>query len=87
MASQLMASSSGTRAFARRARRWAATPFRANSVRSLRDSLSKKPSRIMPTAESESRHLEEASFGFSGSRNIDNRAVGKAPYERGGFSF
>jgi hypothetical protein len=47
-----MPSSSSTSAFARRARRCAADPSRANSIRSCRDSLSRKPGRIMRSVES-----------------------------------
>ena len=49
---QLMPSSSNTSALARRARRCAANPSRANSIWSLRDSGSSKPGRIMERLES-----------------------------------
>lgn len=47
MASQLMPSSRRTNALARRASRCAADPSRASSIKSRRDSLSRKPGRIM----------------------------------------
>src|SRR5215469_9066699 len=65
-----MPSSSRTSAFARRAKRCAAEPSRANSVSSLRDAGVKKPRRIMPTVESQSRRLARGIFGFSQSRGI-----------------
>src|ERR1700712_1151274 len=43
-----MPSSSNTSALARLARRWAADPSRANSIKSCRDAASRKPGRIMP---------------------------------------
>src|SRR5690349_12173346 len=52
-----MPSSSNTSAFARRARRWAADPSRANSIRSRRDSLSRNPGPIMHSVESGSGRL------------------------------
>src|SRR5215467_7759180 len=65
-----MPSSSRTSAFARRAKRCAAEPSRANSVSSLRDAGVKKPRRIVPTVESHSRRLARGIFGFSQSRGI-----------------
>src|SRR5215831_1331939 len=67
-----MPSSSRTSAFARRAKRCAAEPSRANSVSSLRDAGVKKPRRILPTVESQSRRLARGIFGFSQSRGIHN---------------
>src|ERR1700729_4361640 len=52
-----MPRSSNTSALARRARRCAAEPSRASSIRSRRDSGSRKPARIMPTVESGPRRL------------------------------
>src|SRR6516164_6000851 len=46
--SQLHPSSSSTKAFARRVRRDAADPSRANAIRCLRSSALRKPPRIMP---------------------------------------
>src|SRR5215468_3872772 len=46
--SQLHPSSSSTKAFARRVRRDAAEPSRANAIRCLRSSALRKPPRIMP---------------------------------------
>src|SRR4051812_45667869 len=57
IASQLMPSSSNTSAFARRARRCAADPSRASSMRSCRDSLSRNPGRIIGPVESDSGRL------------------------------
>ena len=71
MASQRMPSSSSSSAFARRARRWAAEPSRASSIKSCRDSPSRKPDRIMPTVESGSRRFTRGGGrGFSESRGI-----------------
>ena len=54
IASQLMPWSSSTSAFARRARRRAADPSRASSIRSCRDTLSRNPGRIIGPVESNS---------------------------------
>lgn len=54
IASQLMPWSSSTSAFARRAKRCAADPSRASSIRSCRDTLSRNPGRIIGPVESNS---------------------------------
>jgi hypothetical protein len=59
---QLMPLSNNTSALARRANRCAAEPSRANSIRSLRDSLSRKPGRIMDEAESPQGRLARGFF-------------------------
>ena len=57
IALQLMPSSSSASAFARRARRWAAEPSRANSIRSRRDAWSRTPERIISLVGSYSRRF------------------------------
>src|SRR3954468_21239679 len=56
-AAQLIPSSNKTSAFARRARRCAADPSRASSIRSCRDAVSRKPGRIIRPVESGSGRL------------------------------
>src|SRR6188768_4295916 len=68
MALQLIPSSSSTSAFARRARRWGTDPSRASSIRSCRDSLSRKPPRIIPQVESPSQTLARPNADFQGVR-------------------
>jgi hypothetical protein len=63
MASQLMLSSSSTSALARQSRRCAADPSRASLARSWRDSLSRKPGRIIQTVESQFGRLARGFFG------------------------
>src|SRR5215468_3241870 len=63
-ASQLIPSSSSTNALARRASRCGADPSRANSIRSCRDSLSRKPLRIMKPAESGENDSASGFFGY-----------------------
>src|SRR4029079_4565922 len=65
---QLIPSSSSTSAFARRARRWGTDPSRASSIRSCRDSLSRKPPRIIPQVESPSQTLARPNADFQGVR-------------------
>src|SRR6478736_5083693 len=67
--------SSNTSALARRARRCAAEPSRASSIRSRRDSLSRKPGRIMNEAESPQRRLARGFSEFSQSRGIHLKNV------------
>src|SRR5450631_4431169 len=62
--------SSSTSALARRASRCAAEPSRANSIRSRRDSLSRKPGWIMDEAESHYGRLTRGFSGFPQSRGI-----------------
>ena len=77
---QLMPSSNSTSALARRAKRCAAEPSRVSSIRSCRDSLSRKPGRITRSAESRSHPLASDSFGFPQSRGymISPQAAGCA---------
>src|SRR4029079_1798289 len=56
-AAQLIPSSNSTRALARRARRCAADPSRASSIRSCRNAVSRKPGRIIQPVESGSGRL------------------------------
>src|ERR1700723_3363145 len=65
-----MPSSNSSSALARRAKRCAAEPSRVSSIRSCRDSLSRKPGRIIRSAESRSHALASDSFGFPQSRGI-----------------
>ncbi len=76
IASQLIPSSSNTSAFARRAKRCAADPFRANAISSCRNLLSKNPERIIRAVKSESPRLARAIFGFHGSRGIASNSPG-----------
>ena len=76
-ASQLMPSSSKTRAFARRAKRCATEPSRISSIRSCRDLMSRKPARIIQPAKSDSASLASDSFGFSQSSGIACKVLGK----------
>src|ERR1019366_3569784 len=62
IASQLIPSSSSTSALARRASRCAAPPSRASSIRSRRDSLSRKRGRIMGGRESTPRGFARGIF-------------------------
>jgi hypothetical protein len=55
----------------RRARRCAAEPSRANSIRSRRDSLSRKPGRIIDQAESPQQRMASDFSEFSAESGID----------------
>src|ERR1035437_10167406 len=70
MDAQLIPSSSSTSALARRASRCAAEPSRASSIRSRRDSLSRKRGGIMGTVESSLDRLARGFSGFPQSRGI-----------------
>src|SRR6202035_4942792 len=65
-----MPSSNKSSALARRAKRCAAEPSRVSSIRSCRDSLSRKLGRITRSAESRSHALASDSFGFPQSQGI-----------------
>src|SRR3954452_11335269 len=77
---QLIPSSNKTSALARRARRCAADPSRASSIRSCRDAVSRKPGRIIRPVESGSGRLARG--------DTDSQGVGVYKlllYEEGGF--
>ena len=79
IASQLRPSSSSTSAFARRrARRCAEAAPRARSIRSRRDSTSRKPGRIMEERRIGPRRIRKGFFGFPSSRGTVSKFRGLA---------
>src|SRR6516162_5774372 len=74
---QLHPSSSSTKAFARRVRRDAAEPSRANAIRCLRSSALRKPPRIMPHPNPPIRERQGISPDSSMSQGISKKIIYK----------